>query len=115
MTNGQPISRDHWDLVIHWLLVLGHWAFGGRLCRCGSRYFICGLSSPSLARLDAEHVVAPPGAGRPPGETDPDVAVLLHAGEHVFDGLFSQIVGRHRELAEQRLLLVGAAPLGERL
>src|SRR5438309_653979 len=63
--------------------------------------------------LQTEHVVAPPRAGSPPGETYPHVPVPLHGLKHVGDGFLADLPSRSGELPEKCALLVLATPHGE--
>lgn len=66
----------------------------------------------AIGGLQRVHVGSPPGTGRPPGSTNPDVGVLGHVREHTLNSLLTHGVDATGEFTDDTLLVVGLQPLG---
>ena len=67
----------------------------------------------ALDRLDSEHIIAPPRAGRPVGPAQVDIAVLVQMGQEIIQRRQTGSVGAAAELAQKAALVVLPQPARE--
>lgn len=73
------------------------------------------LITSTAGRLKAEHVVSPPRTSSPPGNTLPNIRVLLKIVQHILDSSLAGVVRTAGEFTDHANLLVLPQPLSSSL